>query len=387
MSDPIYLIGADDQLTRVDRAGYALESDLQRLIDRHPELIPGGAVDALNPRRWLVIRSEAGIPNEEGGPQWWSVDHLLVDQDGVPTFVEVKRSNDTRIRREVVAQMLEYAANGTAYWQVGTLRTWFEEAELAIGRDPDTVLSDFLSGAQLDADTFWDRVGENLQAARVRCVFVADEIPPTLRRLVEFMNEHLDTIEVLAVELPQYVGAGEHPLKALVPRLVGQTAKAQALKSGGGPRPSKRWDEASFMAEVSERHGPEARAVSQEILEWVRAHADRVDWGSGAQQGSLIAVAERPGTRVGRVFFTVWTTGYVEITFQYLMSDPAFSDVGSREALRQQLNDLPGVAMSPSGIDRRPSIPFAILQQPGVLKAFLAVFEGVVGALHGVATE
>ena len=283
--------------------------------------------------------------------------------------------------------MLEYAVNGTAYWQVGTLRTWFEEAELASGRDPEAVLSDFLSGARLDTAAFWDRVGENLQAARVRCVFVADEIPPTLRRLVEFMNEHLDTIEVLAVELPQYVGAGDHPLKALVPRLVGQTAKAQGIKTRGGPRPSRRWDEASFMTEVLERHGPEARAVSQEILKWMRGHADRIDWGNGLQQGSLIAVAERPGTRLGRVFFTVWTTGYLEITFQYLMSDPAFSDVAAREMLRQELNPIPGIALSPSVIDRRHSIPFAILQQPGVLDSFLSVFEGVVGALRGAPTS
>jgi hypothetical protein len=34
----------------------------------------------------------------------------------VPTLVEVKRSDDTRIRREVVGQMLDYAANGVVYW-------------------------------------------------------------------------------------------------------------------------------------------------------------------------------------------------------------------------------------------------------------------------------
>ncbi|MFZ0180483.1 MAG: hypothetical protein WAL84_11525, partial [Candidatus Dormiibacterota bacterium] len=387
MSDPIYLIGADEQLIRVDRVGFALESDLQRLIDRHPELIPGGAVDASNPRRWLVIRSEAGIPNEEGGSQWWSIDHLLVDQDGVPTFVEVKRSSDTRIRREVVAQMLEYAANATAYWQVGTLRTWFEEAKDPDGRTSDEVLGEFLGGGQLDAATFWDRVGENLQAARVRCVFVADEIPATLRRLVEFMNEHLDTVEVLAIELPQYVSAGEHPLKALVPRLVGQTAKAQALKSGGGPRQTKRWDEETFMAEVLERHGLEARTISVTILEWLRQHADRVDWGSGAQQGSMIGVVASPGTRVGRVFVTVWTTGYVEVAFQYLMADPLFADVPPREALRQRLNSITGIAMGPDVISRRPSVPFAVLQQPLALSEFLDVFEDVVAALRGTATN
>jgi hypothetical protein len=36
------------------------------------------------------------------------------------------RSPDTRIRREVVGQMLEYAANGTRYWGDGTLAQLFE---------------------------------------------------------------------------------------------------------------------------------------------------------------------------------------------------------------------------------------------------------------------
>jgi hypothetical protein len=48
------------------------------------------------------------------GGAWWSLDHLVVDQDAVPTFVEVKRASDTPARREVVAQMLDYAANGRA---------------------------------------------------------------------------------------------------------------------------------------------------------------------------------------------------------------------------------------------------------------------------------
>lgn len=37
------------------------------------------------------------------------MDHLFVDQDAIPTLVEVKRSSDTRIRREVVGQLLEYS--------------------------------------------------------------------------------------------------------------------------------------------------------------------------------------------------------------------------------------------------------------------------------------
>jgi hypothetical protein len=61
----------------------------------------------------------------------------------VPTLVEVKRSGDTRARREVVAQMLEYAANGPVYWKVELLRTWFEAECERQGIEPQVRLEGF----------------------------------------------------------------------------------------------------------------------------------------------------------------------------------------------------------------------------------------------------
>jgi hypothetical protein len=63
-----------------------------------------------DPRRFLLVRREAPVPDRENGGIRWSIDHLFLDQDAIPTLVEVKRSSDTRIRREVVGQMLDYAA-------------------------------------------------------------------------------------------------------------------------------------------------------------------------------------------------------------------------------------------------------------------------------------
>jgi len=97
------------------------------------------------------------------------------------TFVEVKRASDTRARREVVAQMLDYAANGSAFWQLDQLRGWFE------GDDPQAAtehLVTWLDSADEDpeevAAQFWDAVGANLREGKVRLVFVADEIPASL---------------------------------------------------------------------------------------------------------------------------------------------------------------------------------------------------------------
>lgn len=40
----------------------------------------------------------------------------------MPTLVDCKRCDDTRSRREVIAQMLEYSANGHRYGSAGELR-------------------------------------------------------------------------------------------------------------------------------------------------------------------------------------------------------------------------------------------------------------------------
>ena len=58
------------------------------------------------------------------------------------------------------------------------------------------------------ADAFWRAVGTNLKEGRIRLVFVADEIPASLQRLVEFLNEQMPRVEVLALEIRQHRAAG-----------------------------------------------------------------------------------------------------------------------------------------------------------------------------------
>ncbi len=146
---------------------------------------------------------------------------MFLDQDAIPTIVEVKRSTDTRIRREVVGQMLDYAANAVVYWPVETLRDRFKEGHEATEQD----LMNLLYGLDADPEEFWQKVKTNLQADRVRLIFVADEIPAELRRVVEFLNQQMDPAEVLAVEIKQYVGQ-DSDFETLVPRVIGQTVEA-----------------------------------------------------------------------------------------------------------------------------------------------------------------
>ena len=142
MSSGIYLIQENGELVEMAEQPYDSEDLLQELLAKYPSLLAGDQTDGSAPKRWLLISREVGLPSEEGGSDRWSVDHLFVDQDGVPTLVEVKRSSDTRIRREVVGQMLEYAANAVTYWSLEALRDAFETTCEETGRDPEHRLAE-----------------------------------------------------------------------------------------------------------------------------------------------------------------------------------------------------------------------------------------------------
>lgn len=104
------------------------DTELQRLLEKNPDLLPGDQINPADPRRWLLIKREMPVPDPSTGSKQWSVDFLFADQDARPTFIECKRFNDTRSRREVIAQMLDYAANGHYYWTKDELREFAEKA-------------------------------------------------------------------------------------------------------------------------------------------------------------------------------------------------------------------------------------------------------------------
>ncbi len=230
MEAGVFLLQGDNTLVRMTERPYQAESLLQVLLADHPDLLAGDQIDPSDPRRWILLAREAGVPATLGGADWWAVDHLFLDQDAIPTFVEVKRATDTRARREVVAQMLDYAANATEYWPVDRMRELFAIRCAARGIDPVEELEDIV-GPEVDEVAYWDLAKANLREGRVRLLFVADHIPASLRRIVEFLNRQMNPAEVLAVEIRQFAPDTDVSLRTLVPRVIGQTEQARENKS------------------------------------------------------------------------------------------------------------------------------------------------------------
>ncbi|HEY3266032.1 MAG TPA: hypothetical protein VGM37_03840 [Armatimonadota bacterium] len=346
----IYLIQSDKTLVPMAEQAYDSEALLQSLLAEYPDLLAGEQMNRDAPRRWLLIAREAPLASEPNGAGRWSIDHLFLDQDAVPTIVEVKRSGDTRIRREVVGQMLDYAANAVVYWPVERLRAEYERTCDAARKDPEEALADFLGG-DMEPDAFWQRLQTNLQAGKVRLVFVADEIPAELLRVVEFLNTQMNPAEVLAVEIRQFVG---HGLTSLAPRVVGQTQEAQQ-KENVGSGESRQWDERTFFAELEARKGAAVAGVASDLLSWARDRGLRVWWGKGKQSGSFIPVLDWHGKTF--LSIAVWTYGSIEMQFQHMSPCPPFNDETKRHELRNRLNQILKTHIPEDRVARRPPIP------------------------------
>jgi hypothetical protein len=367
MAGRIFLLGdGKAYLVPMQEAAYDSEKLLQELLAEYPDLLAGDQIDADEPRRWLLVTREMKVPGEEGGYGRWSLDHLFLDQEAVPTLVEVKRSTDIRIRREVVGQMLDYAANAVAYWPAEKIRTIYESRCEEEEIDPEEELAALL-GDDRDSAAFWQDVKTNLQAGRIRMVFVADVIPPELRRIVEFLNERLDPTEVLAVEVKQYVGEG---MKTLVPRVIGMTEVARKKKpSGGGGKP---WDEPLFIEALRQKKGETAASSAKALLDWLKTRVDDIWWGRGAKAGGVVATVVSGGTRYQLV--RMLTNGRLVFRYDWLERKPPFTDEGVRDELRRRVAEIPGIQIG-GGAVKRARLPLEALAKPETMSKVQSVVE------------
>jgi hypothetical protein len=293
------------------------------------------------------------------------VDHLFVTRDAVPVLVELKRAVDTRLRREVVGQMLDYAANATAFWQAGRIADSFASTVEKAGGDPDEVLAAFLGDE--DPASFWTQVDTNFSAGRFKLVFVADSIPRELARIVEFMNDQMRA-DVRAVELRWFsdmTGA-----VTLSPRVIGETERAAVAKSAVPKLPRISRDQ--WLAEHIAPAGNEALEGAAAYIRLVEAVGGEADMAT--RQGSIYA--EFSVTK-GRPFYPLhlWSEGrLVSLSLRWLQSRPAMASAEVRKEWLDRLVAIVGPT-STTNLTGFPSFRVELLADPSTasrMEAYLA---------------
>ena len=201
------------------------KGELQDLLESELNLIPGDQINNDDPPQWLLVKREMPVPDPSSGGDRWSIDFFLSDQHAFPTFVECKRYANTQSRREVVGQVLEYAANAHHYWDREQLR---EMASTSAGKRGCSVEDEFgRLGVKDTEDDYFDRVVENLREGQLRIIFFLENSPDELRSIVDFLNKQTERTEFLIVEARLFEMEG---MRIAVPSVFGYTEQARRIK-------------------------------------------------------------------------------------------------------------------------------------------------------------
>jgi len=197
-----------------DNAPYD-EAWLQNLIMRHPSLLP---VDQIEPAFTTLVPVCVELPVGSG-----FLDNLLVTPAGDLALIECKLWRNPEARRDVVAQILEYAS---------TMSNWtYESLQEAINRTKPIDASDVAATRKLyevvsakgeiDESSFHDAVSRNLKRGRFLLLIVGDGIREGVESMARFLQQYAGFHFTLAlVEIALFEVAGGYIAQ---PRVLAKT--------------------------------------------------------------------------------------------------------------------------------------------------------------------
>jgi len=212
------LLRAGDEFVVLEESRFEAETQLQEALKSNPEVIP---VSDLDLAEVVVVGRETSVPAG-------AIDLLLVDAEGRVIIVETKLSRNPELRRQVVAQVLDY---GASLWRTAptlkqfealVLRYWQSDAcqdqrvkdaaTLREGLDP---IFGETRGEQWDYDLFESTLSDNVSNGQHVLLVVASGLTDKLSRdLLEYVNLCLN-LPLYAVEIDVFETKGQ---QLIVPR-------------------------------------------------------------------------------------------------------------------------------------------------------------------------
>lgn len=234
----------DDKGVRELEEGFASEDELQTFLKEHPDLMPLEEID-LNAPPLLCIGWEVGLASG-------AEDILYIDPNGLLTVVETKLRRNPEARREVVGQILEYAAQMSTWIAADVERQaekFFNSSvcpEQYRGCTLETALRVFLESSELlpefSYEYFLEQVAGNIERGQFRLVIAIDEPPEPLLKTVEFVNRFSERFEMYLIQLKRFRDLARDQ-NIFVPALFGKVA-------GRGRRQRREWSWERYVKEL-----------------------------------------------------------------------------------------------------------------------------------------
>lgn len=186
--------------------GFPDEATLHNLVEQAPHLLPLAGTPRL-----IVLGREVQLGSGRA-------DLVAIEPSGRLAIIEIKLAWNAEARRAIIAQVLAYAAY---LW--GLDQTTLEQDVLALHlqkRGYESLANAVASNDQegsFDAEAFSAGITESLKLGHFRLVFVLDDVPAELVRLVNYLETISDQLVIDLITLSAYTVNGS---QILVPQRV-----------------------------------------------------------------------------------------------------------------------------------------------------------------------
>ncbi len=196
----------------IDRKKYEGEPHLETMLLNNPELIPMGDLDLPSLK---VVISQTGLPGAG------KTDLIGVDENGEIAIIECKLANNRGIKREVIGQVLDYAAH---IWQM-TYDEFDELIKKNKRRPLIELIKDIISAPDWSEENFKKNIEDNLKSGRFHLLIACDTLDHELKTIIEYLNSGNKFFEIYALEV-KYFANNEFDIVA--PRIFGEVPTPSA---------------------------------------------------------------------------------------------------------------------------------------------------------------
>src|SRR5579884_1574874 len=339
------------------------EEWLQKYLANNPSLLPMQDLEGVNRPLRLISRELNGI------------DLLFVDDQGLLTVVETKLAENPEAKREVIAQILEYASklsklniaglctkiarnDGKAIQGLDELKKLvqaLQECTAGPNRKEESetakvILANYVLKGKVGREktkevrVFLEKLESMLKEGSFRLVVVTYKASRELLELLNYVNSTMESgHHLVAVELQTEDISGK---KYFVPHLVGApNLLSPVYYWKEANRLEKEWDKDNFLKELPED-------LRQDVSTLLNKVDDKDDgffyeFGKGGKEGSVkLGVKVRKANRQNTLL-CIWTSGSVTIYFSHAQrgltqdqKNALVSKIGQYPCLRDAYNKI-----------------------------------------------
>jgi hypothetical protein len=266
----------------------------QELIRNNPELLPVAEIDG-DFAPLVAIGREVQIPVG-------MIDIMFMSPGGYLTIVETKLWRNHEARREVVAQIIDYAKD-VSHWTFQELEDRVRKYNQEYRKSDLGLLDTLRLAEQIDEEDerfLIDKISRNLRQGRFLLLIAGDGIRESVEEMVEFLQRYpqlLFTLALVELQVHELDTAGN---RLVVPQIVARTREItravvkiddKAIESihVAGMDTDVNWDERkprqkytlpadAFFELLTESVGKEDADFAKQILDDMERHDYTIKW-------------------------------------------------------------------------------------------------------------